>query len=347
MSANPKPAMGPALPRRYSTVLDKQAEIWRWITRTPSGTRRIDELARYLGSQSAPTMPYGEDELREKLADGLFNQYGSMLTATPYFVSSEVCELLEVASKTIEEWRNAFDLFPTMAGFVWLERPLAVFDETSEERTELQAIAWDRCTTSESSTPHIRTYPADKAPGPEEIPAIALTFFASLARSTTRTPQPTGIMVYRDGSEVYRQRDSRTNQLIEEPQSMRTKLNYLGALLFFMRQRLVVENKAPADRATRRRNMIGNAEPQPISILQLRSKRYVRTKASSEGAEERAKIEHQYRWMVGNLKGGFWNTYHVGTGRQREEQRWILPFIVGPADKPLKMPDKILIEVTR
>lgn len=82
-----------------------------------------------------------------------------------------------------------------------------------------------------------------------------------------------------------------------------------------------------------------DAQPADIRIVQLR--RMGRAEGATEPSEPGEPVAWSCRWVV----RGHWRKYHYRDGSLRS--KFILPFIKGPADKPLRMAKQTVFAVSR
>jgi len=112
------------------------------------------------------------------------------------------------------------------------------------------------------------------------------------------------------------------------------------ALAFFLwiNQTIIVAEPEQIERHARKR--LDRLAP-PDFNRTIRVVRLRRTRRTTQ-TEEHAGIEWTCQWVV----SGHWrNQYHPST--QRHEPRWILPYVKGPEDKPLKPPSERVFAVVR
>lgn len=115
---------------------------------------------------------------------------------------------------------------------------------------------------------------------------------------------------------------------------------FVMAASVWLRQRIAVVSSGRIERHLRKRllrehRVVG---PLDINVVQLR-----RAERSSCGdVNEGGDVEWSCRWVV----NGHWrNQYHPSDGRH--ELKYILPYVKGPDDKPLKVPKHTVYSVSR
>lgn len=110
----------------------------------------------------------------------------------------------------------------------------------------------------------------------------------------------------------------------------------LLATWFLLKQPGVVEPDAEVEvEPAIRKRYAREKRPQPkVHLVDLR--RRPRKKRDADDGEERTERVYSVRWIVGGKTGGFWRDYRVGPGRKGRERKWIMPYVAGPDDKPLR-----------
>jgi hypothetical protein len=72
-----------------------------------------------------------------------------------------------------------------------------------------------------------------------------------------------------------------------------------------------------------------------VQIIHLRRRRSP-AQGSAAGRPER---DRQWQWWV----SGHWRRYHCGPGGQRVERRYILDYLAGPDDKPVRGTERVRV----
>ncbi len=127
-----------------------------------------------------------------------------------------------------------------------------------------------------------------------------------------------------------------------EPSTARNRLlvRFVMAAGVWLKQRIVVISSGHVERHRRKQLIRENDAPiiGDVKVVQLR--RAESNPVSS--IESGDPVEWSCRWIV----SGHWrNQYHASTGRH--ELQYILPYVKGPADKPLKVPAQTVYSVSR
>lgn len=115
---------------------------------------------------------------------------------------------------------------------------------------------------------------------------------------------------------------------------------FFVAACAWLQQKVVISSSGHIERHRRKQLAREYAvfPPSDVRVIQLR-----RAEASSETSRDAAiETEWSCRWIV----GGHWrNQYHPSSGKH--ELKYILPYVKGPSDKPLKVPTHTVYAVTR
>lgn len=115
-------------------------------------------------------------------------------------------------------------------------------------------------------------------------------------------------------------------------------VRFLVATLLWLGQDLLVSPAERAPRGLRRRlEKRDDAIPPEIKVIQLRPRRMV-----GVGGESADPVEWSCQWVV---RGHWRQQYYAATKSHRP--KWILPYVKGPEDKPLRSPKGEVFVVNR
>lgn len=229
-----------------------------------------------------------------------------------FYVGEDYCELLESAVVGLPDTTFTSDLFPTEAGFVLFARPLTLgsTQEEPDKVIQMSGLGWRRA-----------------------IDGIQILNFGHAGDNWRYLPN-THFGV-RDGDFL--------NEKIERFESEmdkghgkyvsndRHEMRYLMALLLFMNQKVLSRGTTRIDRSARRRaQAAGLAHTDTMQVVSL-------PKAEQAGgSSEPQAVEWSCRWIV----RGFWRQQWYPSTQTRKP-RWILPFMKGPEDKPLRVRERM------
>lgn len=114
---------------------------------------------------------------------------------------------------------------------------------------------------------------------------------------------------------------------------------FILAGLTWIHQKVVVCDVQHIERHARKRAERSLKKPPNLRLVQLRRTEYSRPEPA-EGEKHR---EYSIRWTV----DGHWRNQKVGVGRKETKLTWVMPYVKGPADKPLVISPKKVYVVSR
>ena len=253
--------------------------------------------------------------------------------AEPYFLDGEIQEWIMDSMASFPRDIAIGDVLPPSdMGWILFERPIVV---TAEQDYGFPgrwaALAW-------STTDRWLTKPTDTKSG-EDLPIVALEYYHRTADnhlvlgSNQVWPFREGLREWEEAQPLdMGQRDEGAHRL------MMTQHGFVIGLFAFMNQPFSAIQPRRLPRAQRRslQRETGPEDPQ-VKVITLRRTQH--TKGQSNGGS----TEWACRWFV---KGHWRNQYYSRT--QKNLPLWIMPYMKGPEDKPLKSNKGItLFHVTR
>lgn len=333
-------------------VLDHQADLIRWW-RSEEGIRFGDLFGTPVTRSQSASLDNMPDLMKANFSKpGSFADYEvRRLNVSPtYRVEPEMCDLVTFASRSMKKQHLSFQDLPTPNGFAWLEKPYALTDVNGKDLM-IKAICWHTekivWGTRRAAT---AAYPDDDHLG------IWLTLYddsedqRSNIWSIHRQKKEQGIF------------DPRLSMIHTEPWSFETSFEqfsasaealvaegwdgdsvessiawrrWMAAFFALVQQKVPRTETHRGDRARARRFERDKIVlPNEVTVVTLRKTGYDR----SEDPEP-SDVHWTHRWWVGAAQGGFWQTFHTVDG---PKQRWILPYVKGPADRPLVIKDSVL-----
>lgn len=315
----------------YSQALESQMQIARFI-----GSEQGKQFMRLLWGGTP--MPGGSVTSSEMIAQ-VGVEYGET-----FYWAPPLCQTLAEVAPTLPPWTLTPDAIPCPVGFMWLAHPLpmpTIFDRDGAPVAEsISAVSWA-----------ILYRPDDGADDPNSgwlLPVtgaevrradgLGLTFYSDfLSDSRASRVTPSATWTWRVG-ETHEAAAARSREL--KGDSYKTlRLGYLAAAFAFLEQQIVVASSQQAVRSTRRRleRLRWTHEP-AIRVVELR--RRSTAPAHEHGADS---PEWSCQWVV----RGHWRQQACGPERALRQPRWILPYVKGPEDKPLKPPRARVFAVVR
>jgi hypothetical protein len=159
------------------------------------------------------------------------------------------------------------------------------------------------------------------------------TYIIGYLQGITAIPVPLGFAAYEDGDTIEKATLITKAVKADEMSQNFSALTMLEAAAFFAfcNQRILRSSKEHPNRATQRRLRKHPKKDNLINVIKLRAIDYV---GSSDGHRD---TEWTCRWLV----RGHWR--RLKTNRAV----WVVPYIKGPADKPLKVPEHNIMAVVR
>lgn len=302
----------------YSLALDWQADSLRFIN-SPMGERlcrsqmKTSETDYARAGLGLPPMDYRK--YGQCLSDSL--EYGE-----PYYWAPELCELLGETSAEMPDWTFKADLLPSTEGCFYFARPIPLDAWRDEGTNDLAAISWCRIRRATD----------------EAITGVLLAFW------TRMDLRPAGVPVTMFAWD-YGTALSEVLGIALEAVPVKNTERFIGkarvfaAACAFIQQRILVTHPERPERHTRKR-AAGLWEHEPIiRVVQLR-RAVTDGRPGDRGGEP---IEWSCQWVV----RGFWRQQACGPNLSERRPVFVLPYIKGPADKPLKAPADRVFAVVR
>jgi hypothetical protein len=331
----------------YADAIEAQAGMLkhvRQIATTPVGGRAASSLYKGVLDDYQPALK----RMLMTLED-----------AVPVYWDFDLCGVLEAAAPSMPDWELKIDLLPAQAGFIHFAHALSL--PMPPDDTIREAIRDGR-----RSRDLPLNYSLDMTGMAWQVLDGNEVFISNFLRTSWRPAGEPGLMhITQEGMQlsdiVQRLRGIHRNQpmyielgdqatphdaLMERRAELQVR--YIAAAFDFMCQPLLTTRRhVTADRATRRRAEKARLPaPPPIQVIELRRKEYLKVDEADEAPGEGDR-EYRHRWMVGLATGGYWQRYHVGTGRTGTIRRLILPYmkLADRTDLPILTPRKTVIVV--
>ena len=135
--------------------------------------------------------------------------------------------------------------------------------------------------------------------------------------------------------------------LMGEEETVRTVerlLRFFIAGCLWVQQTILVHSKGHIERHARKRMEKPNGFDRPLADVQIIMLRRRESVAKPQTGEAKT-VDWQYQWIVGGATGFWRNQWYPSKGHY--QLKWIGPYIKGPADKPLKVPQHRVYAVSR
>lgn len=243
--------------------------------------------------------------------------------APTYFVSDEMTAIARSAGKTLPAEDLTLDMLPSRSGFMVFGAPAGEARFT-DERIPVRGFAWTAClvTSAESDDQADAQDAAGYEPAHEEIqlwPLIWVQGHLIPTAHQSHTLCPRGYE-YAGFAEPY------DGIPVED-------LATLPAAWLLMQGSMSTTSKAHAPRRDRnllRRSGLGS------EVVVVRLRRLSGEPAGDGDTGSSSGVAWDHRWLV----SGHWrNQHYPSEGVNR--QRWIHPYIKGPADRPLIVKERV------
>ena len=261
-------------------------------------------------------------------------QYGS-----PFYWTAEFSHLLAVTAPDLPaSWRLRPESLPVDYGFAWFAEPLALpADLLGEGHAGMPTVAVAWCALMDGGIGPI--IPLHGVPPPRDGDHFAAVYFVAQDGdvrphmvATVRVGETVGEMLERHRAAVLA--DDLAPRMQE---NVLTRTRFFPAALAFMEQRIAIQTREPADRATRRRIPDGCPIEPLIRVVQLRRP----AEATSREPGERD-VEWASRWIV----TGHWRQQFYPSVPEHRPI-FIESYIKGPEHLPVKTPRARIFAVVR
>lgn len=233
--------------------------------------------------------------------------------ATLFYVTPEMCELVDVAARTLPEFAMSPDDPPSQVGLAWLARPICDVTMDVPPRP-IAACATSWITTGgtvrlsqhlERDTLPIKRRIRDKLPG--------LGFPVVFPMGAWDAPL-----------------DEQGMPVAVSNGATRHILAAIKTLWLLLRQPMTEQEEVVLPRPVRRRLAREGREPPPVRVIRLR-------RPPGRSSEPGEPVQWHHRWIV----RGHWRQQPFGPGRGLRRPQWISPFVKGPEDAPLIGGEKV------
>jgi len=221
----------------------------------------------------------------------------------PYWVSKDMVQLLMQVAPRIEVQELLPTDLPTPTGFVLFEEPIIVKDFRGAE-INMHILAWG---------------PANTKAGP----GVSLSLYSDI---DSMDPYGTPYAMRELWGWEY--------GVLEMEPAMMAFWKLMSAMWTLMQQRIAVNTKGPMNKKTAKRLARRGIDPYAIPQVQVITLR--RTSVQSDHSIHR-EVEWSHRWLV----DAHWRKQWYPS-IQGHRQILILPYMKGPADKPIVTKEKVI-----
>lgn len=213
------------------------------------------------------------------------------------------------------------------SGWFWFERPLHLGDHDDPNALEpFSGLLWTvLADPGERRTLFATTY-VNKGRGPEATSTVMVKELYPLNHKDEAPDDRTKKVAFRElGAET-----------LGNPESASPIKAFIISAMLWIEQKIVVESSERASRPLRRRiekEHLGVSDE--IKVIRLR-------RADHASDAEHGAVEWSCQWVV---RGHWRQQFYPSTGERRP--LFILPYVKGPDDKPLKAPTATVFSVSR
>lgn len=321
----------------YSQALEEQiAQSRFWDT----------DLGR---SKTGPGTALGEFFPRAEQAQQLMTNH--LLYAETYFLASGLGSVIEQAGRGLPDAaRMSAEMIPSRVGWLWLEDSrqvpgLTVVHERTCMSTKLRAISW----TVAHQEPDGRVFTTlNGEPDGDSVPhgVTVMTYFDCREFhkpefvSIDSWPFGEHLAGARPAQEAYEAiTEGDRDALMSSGRAIAPFARRLFmALCAFIQQRILVSPHRQIERHARRRlERVGVAHEPVVRVIELR-----RAQTRSEQRGESEPVEWSHQWIV----SGHWRQQWYPS-LNAHQPRWVMPYVKGPENKPLKPPRAKVFAVVR
>ena len=244
----------------------------------------------------------------------------SLETAETYYWSPPICDVIAHTAATIPDWTLLPELLPSPAGWFYFARPLP-FPSRENTSVRISAISWAR---HEECVFFIVWWRLDDM-GKFRVCGLPMG------------AHPWG---WRRSAEQCRQLSALDYDSPDDTglRNGRDELNIIATCMAFLNQRILITPQQRAERhAVKRLERDGWTHEPLIRVVELRRKA-----SQSRPSDDPKTVEWSHQWVV----SGHWRQQWYAS-LQRHQPIWIMPFVKGPEDRPLKAPRSKVFAVVR
>lgn len=298
----------------YSEALEQQVATLRWLCSSAASGwfERVRTIAKHNGDTYEWRKEYIASRMGLPLAEG-----------DTFFLAHDILRLIWQSSSDVPSVTLSEDLLPSRQGFCLFEKTLDVGLGGVEIRGLTWAVLMRDGTEDQSGVG----------------PCVFLTLWIH-PHSTRQHLVPLGGESWDVGSDLTSEIEF-SNSLPGGGEIGGRVLRFFAALLLFVNQRILVASPMRAERAARRRLEADGWVTEPVvRVVALR-----RSESNSTSPGRHESREWSCQWVV----SGHWHPYWYGKEGEPKVRRprWIMPYVKGPEDKPLKPPRAKVFAVVR
>lgn len=262
--------------------------------------------------RGADGLPYNDPEVKYiALMHGLER-------GDAYYVGPEIARLIDGAAATLPGYTLQAEHLPSSCGWITLGVPMWPLDVEGVGAVHTTALSWAGCVDTE---PPFRRF-------------VSLETFADPGVANRPELRPARFCV---GGDLWRFGEDRWHSegMVGDDLDFRAQ-RWFAAFLLFLKQSILVSSARAVGTRQEIRRLARRDEHVPVvRVVELRRRDYQQRDESQP-----RDVEYTCQWLV----RGHWHQYHTKDGLQ---PRWVMPYVKGPSDKPLRVVEKVAYEVVR
>lgn len=292
----------------YSEALEQQLSFCHWLD--SSDAKEWFAACDEAGQLLGQSARYGRDLWHAKVID--YQLRFPAENGECFYWSSDITDILIKAGEALpQETVLTAELLNPWHGFVWLEKPFG------DQPDQMTSFVWVTRALPNGDEPEVVITPIVRMRGTNRYAGVPAGGFNCLVGQSLG--------------------DFEQLQVMSEAVGYRPLLRMWLASLLFVRQRIVSTSQRLVNRVTAKRLSRDNPEHVPlVTVIELRR----RESSPVRDSDAHRDIAWSHQWIV----SGHWHNYHTNEGLQ---PRWLMPYVKGPEDKPLKPPRAKVFAVVR
>lgn len=325
----------------YWEAMEKQVGLYQFWTRSDA----VDRLKRVVIGSTPEAGRYLEGAA------------ATLVYAEPFFWTSLICDMVSAAAESIpDHWTWTPRVWPVTHGFFWLEQPLPAppaipsvpiapdIEDPDDVRNlaelVIRAISWAPLIIEPETGRNYIPEPGEVTPEDIRPPSCWTVVFwmGDPLATADNVPVPFGdVFILADttlkaSAKPFGEADVPEEALLQA----QARVRQFACMLAFIDQRILIRSKLAAPRASRRRiaRELGAELLRDVNVIKLR--RY----AARKGEGSSGPIDWSCRWLVtGHWRDQWYESEHI------HRPKWIMPYMKGPEDKPVRGVDRLFAVV--
>ena len=255
-----------------------------------------------------------------------------------FYWDAKLCPVLEEIAPSIPDWTLTEPGIPSPEGFIWFAQCLNLPAAPDGFIYPLRALSWCQVLLKDDPSETSMRW-ADESFDPSEVDAV--WFVITVYVDFEGEPHPLTVLSWEVGetlSGLLPKRPGGYSGAFAQAKNVSVAIGqYIASIFSFLEQEIVVKSDVSIPRPLRR-----NAPPiakvfDPIKVIELR-----RRSRSQDIAEGNRDIEWSCQWVV----RGHWRKQWY-PAQQAHKPKYILPYVKGPDDKPLRVTAETVFNVVR